>query len=242
MKITKKTMGTLVGGVAVTLMLTFGLRTGYAVVFPDTYFKGFPSVSIQQNDDGSVNATIDATYVDNDAIVEGFPVSQCFSTVAGHDENADDATKTGGMLGFIIWKPGAGTSSHFATRQGCVYPIDPTRGFLVLEQTFTAVSKKRGVFVGTLPIGLGGGPALVSMSVERQEDNPPTACGTFRLHADLLGIDPAGGLGGPGVTASPTDTVILDLLYGNEHNIKGNTSGACTTIQAEFSKSSKWQW
>jgi hypothetical protein len=235
MKINRKTMATLVGGAAATLMLTFGLRTGYALT-PDTYFTGIPSGSIQQNGDGTVNVTIDATYVDNDAIVERFPVSQCFSTVAGHDEKADDATKTGGVLGFIVWKPGF--SSDFATRIGCPYPVDPTRGFLVPQQAFTAVSKKRGVFVGTLPIGPGGALALVSMSVESQpEDNPPTACGTFKLHADLLNIDPAGGLGGPGVTASPNKTVILDLLYGDE---SPGASGACTPIQAEFSKPSKW--
>jgi hypothetical protein len=240
-KFNRKPMGTLVGGAAVTLMLTLGLSTGYALTPPDTYFTGFPSVSIQQNRDGSVNATIDATYVDNDAIVEGFPVSQCFSKRgAGLDETADDPTKTGGVLGFIIWKPGF--SSHFLALQGCVYPVDPTRGFLVQEQTFTAVSEKRGVFVGTLPIGPGGALALVSMSVERQpEDNPPTACGTFKLHADLLGIDPAGGLGGPGVTANPNDTVILDMFYGNEDPKLGGTSGACTTIPADFSKSSEWR-
>src|ERR1700730_9868769 len=83
MKIAKKTMGILVGGVAVSLLLTFGLRTGYAAALVDTYFVGFPSVSIQQNRDGSVNATIDATYVDDDATIEQFPVSQWFSTIPG---------------------------------------------------------------------------------------------------------------------------------------------------------------
>jgi hypothetical protein len=234
MKITKKTMGTLVGGVAVTLLLTFGLRTGYAAALVDTYFVGFPSVSIQQNRDGSVNATIDATYVDDDATVEQFPVSQCFATVPGHDEKADDPTKTGGTLGFIIWKPGISPDS--TNLSGCSFDVNPKRGFFVPQQTFHAVSKNRGVFIGTLPIGLHGGPALVSMSVDSlPEDNPPGACGTFRLHADLLNIDPAGGLGGPGVTASPDDWVILDLFYGNE---KPGTSGACFQIEAEFSKAS----
>jgi hypothetical protein len=235
MKIIKRTMSTFVGGVAVTLILAFGLRTGYAAE-GDTYFTGLPSVSIQRNGDGSVNATIDATYVDNDAINESFPVSQCFSNVIGHDERADDPTKTGGMLGFIVWKPGSG--AHNEILAGCVYNVDPTRRFFVFRQTFTAVSKNRGVSIDTLPIGLNGGPALVSISVEKQpEDNPPTACGTFKLHADLLNIDPAGALAGPGVTASPNSTVIFDLLYGNEAD--GSTSGACTALAAEFSKSSR---